>query len=102
MNNYVFCCTEDRKGNIWFGTKGGVSKYSKTDDAFLNITKEQGLADNQVRNITEDKTGSLWFGTYGGGLNKYDGESVLEYRKKKGSWKAVYAIAEDQQRKSVV
>ncbi|MGB7787084.1 MAG: two-component regulator propeller domain-containing protein [Salinimicrobium sp.] len=95
VNNYVFCSTEDRNGNIWFGTKDGVSRYSKTDDAFLNITKAQGLADNQVRNITEDKTGSLWFGTYGGGLNKYDGESVLEYRTAKGSWKAVYAIAED-------
>lgn len=96
-DNYVFCCTQDRQGNIWFGTRNGVSRYSKTDDTFLNITKEQGLADNQVRNITEDKTGSLWFGTYGGGLNKYDGESVVEYRAKKGSWKAVYAIAEDRE-----
>ncbi|MDX1602204.1 MAG: two-component regulator propeller domain-containing protein, partial [Salinimicrobium sediminis] len=53
---------------------------------------------NIVRNITRDKAGSLWFGTYGGGLNKFDGESVTEYRKKGGpSWKAVYAVIEDQE-----
>ena len=97
VNNYVFSCTQDQKGNIWFGTKAGISRYSKADHTFLNITKEQGLADNQVRNITKDKTGSLWFGTYGGGLNKYDGESVLEYHGKAGSWKAIYAIVEDHQ-----
>ena len=97
VDNYVYCSTEDGKGNIWFGTKGGVSGYSKKDNSFLNITKEQGLADNVVKNITRDKSGSLWFGTYGGGVNKYDGESAVEFRRKSGSWKAIYAIAEDQE-----
>lgn len=97
VDNFVFSCTEDKEGNIWFGTKAGISRYSKNDSTFLNITKEQGLADNQVRSITQDKSGSLWFGTYGGGLDKYEGESVTEFRKKSDSWKAVYAIARDRQ-----
>ncbi len=96
VNNYVYCSTQDGRGNIWFGTKGGVSGYSKKEQSFLNITKDQGLADNVVKNITRDKSGSLWFGTYGGGVNKYDGESTVEFRRKSGSWKAIYAIAEDQ------
>ncbi|GAB2766456.1 sensor histidine kinase [Actinomadura fibrosa] len=96
VDDFVYSSTEDRNGNIWIGTKGGVSKYSPVTDTFMNLTTENGLTDNTVRNITEDKAGSLWFGTYGGGLNKFDGESVVEYREKEGaSWKAVYAIAED-------
>lgn len=96
VNNFVYSVTEDRNGDIWFGTKGGASKYSRATNTFMNLTRENGLADNTVRNITLDKSGSLWFGTYGGGLNKFDGESVIEYRKKGGSsWKGVYAIFED-------
>ncbi|MHA6279659.1 two-component regulator propeller domain-containing protein [Salinimicrobium sp. CAU 1759] len=97
IDNYIFSCTEDSNGNIWFGTKGGASKFSKTTGTFMNLTKENGLADNTIRNITLDKSGSLWFGTYGGGLNKLGGETVVEYKIKNGpSWKAVYAVLEDQ------
>ena len=97
IDNFVYSSTEDNNGDIWFGTKGGVSKFSKKTGTFMNLTTENGLADNTIRNITLDKAGSLWFGTYGGGLNKFDGESVVEYRNTGGfSWKAVYAVLEDQ------
>lgn len=98
VGNFVLCSLEDRDGNLWFGTKGGVSKYDKSDGSFLNFTTEQGLADNQIQSITEDDSGSLWFSTYGGGVNKYDGRSVVEYSNEQGlPGKAIYAITEDDQ-----
>ena len=65
-NNDVRSITEDKTGNLWFGTDGGgVSRYD--GKSFSTFTTAQGLANNSVRSITEDKTGNLWFGTYGGG-----------------------------------
>ena len=64
--------TEDKTGNLWFGTDGGgVSRYD--GKSFTNFTTAQGLANNTVWSITEDKTGNLWFGTQGGGVSRYDG-----------------------------
>ncbi len=100
-NNVVYSITEDKTGNLWFGTNGGVSRYDgsranhpcnknncKHDlriqqdlkkhnkelaKVFTNFTTAQGMASNDVRSITEDKTGNLWFGTEGGGVSRYDG-----------------------------
>ncbi|WP_165139623.1 sensor histidine kinase [Halalkalibaculum roseum] len=94
--NFVISSLEDRDDNLWFGTKSGLSKYDKSNGSFLNFTTEQGLADNQIESITEDDSGSLWFSTYGGGINKYDGSSVVEYSNEQGlPGKAIYAITED-------
>ena len=61
-NNIVLSITEDKTGNLWFGTEGGgVSRYD--GKSFVNFTTAQGLANNNVLSITEDKTGNLWFGT---------------------------------------
>jgi serine phosphatase RsbU (regulator of sigma subunit)/streptogramin lyase len=57
--------TEDKSGNLWFGTYGGgVSKYD--GKSFETFSTSQGLANNFVLSITEDKSGNLWFGTEGG------------------------------------
>ncbi len=69
VNNSVKCIAEDKKGNIWFGTKGsGVSRYDGT--SFVNYTTAQGLANNTIYAIKEDRMGNLWFATAGGGISK--------------------------------
>ena len=102
-NNTILNITEDKTGNLWFGTQGGgISKYDgnrvdaiergdtiaqqtqqdlkkingKLVKSFTNFTTAQGLTNNNVRCIFEDKIGNLWFGTYGGGVSKYDGNRV--------------------------
>ncbi|MEZ5083255.1 MAG: two-component regulator propeller domain-containing protein [Bacteroidales bacterium] len=92
----VRCMMADVSGNMWFGTGTGVSEYNQKDNAFMNLTTEQGLPHNIVCSITEDETGSLWFGTLGGGLCRYDGKSIVAYTKKQGlPLTVVYAITED-------
>ena len=52
---------EDPKGNLWFGTNGGLSKYD--GKRFTNYTTEDGLASNDVWSLCIDKTGTIWVGT---------------------------------------
>ena len=94
-NNSVISITEDKSGNLWFGTfGGGVSRYD--GKSFTNYTTAQGLANNVVRIITEDKSGNLWFGTDGGGVSRYDGKSFTNYTTVQGlANNVVRSIAED-------
>ena len=123
-NNNVLSITEDKNGNLWFGTYGGgVSKYDgnrveaiqrgekvslsnqqdlKKDKngllvkSFTNFTTAQGLANNNVWSITVDKTGNLWFGTYGGGVSYYDGKSFTNFTTAQGlANNNVWSITED-------
>ena len=93
--NVVSSITEDKSGNLWFGTLGGGS--SKYDGkSFTNFTTAQGLASNTILSITEDKSGNLWFGTLGGGAYKYDGNSFTNFTTAQGlASNAVYSITED-------
>jgi ligand-binding sensor domain-containing protein/serine phosphatase RsbU (regulator of sigma subunit) len=101
-NNVVNAIVEDKSGNLWFGTCGGVSRYNGNciDDiingtnlyphteqdlkknkkdlikSFTNFTKKEGLSNNTVFSILEDKIGNLWFGTDGGGVCLYNGNCV--------------------------
>jgi ligand-binding sensor domain-containing protein len=73
---------EDRKGNLWFGTKdSGVYHYN--GKFFQHFTTEEGLASNGVGFIYEDKAGTIWFST-GGGLSRYDGKFFRNFTTKDG------------------
>lgn len=59
---------EDTKGNIWFGTTTGASRWD--GKSFQNFKPNEGLLDvdpndNDVNSILEDKTGKFWFATRG-------------------------------------
>lgn len=94
-NNVVFSITEDKSGNIWFGTYGGgISRFN--GDAFVTFNAKQGLASNVVFSIAEDKNHCLWFGSYGGGATKYDGKSFTKYTTSQGlANNTIWAITKD-------
>ena len=122
-SNVVRCVTEDRKGDLWFGTDGGgvccydgsrVEAIERGDSLALRnqsgLKKEngklqksftiygtaQGIGNNVVLNITEDQKGNLWFGTYGGGISWYDGKRFRTYTSKQGLGNdIVLCVAED-------
>ncbi len=82
---------EDRYGNIWFGTRGGVDKYDGR--YFIHYSTDNGLIDNTVFCLLEDKKGNLWFGTERG-LSKFDGKSFTNYSISE-SGETIYSILED-------
>ena len=53
--------------------------WAKDDNRYRNITMNDGLTANAVRNIVQDKYGFIWFGT-DNGLCRYDGMKVQPYR----------------------
>ena len=92
-NNTVWSILEDKSGNLWFGSNGGVSKY--LGKSFTHFTEKEGLSNNTVLSILEDKSGNLWFGT-NGGVSKYDGKSFTHFTEKEGlSNNTVLSILED-------
>ncbi|MDI9366328.1 MAG: two-component regulator propeller domain-containing protein [Flavobacterium sp.] len=69
---------EDKKGNLWFGTKdSGVYCYNGV--SILHYTTRQGLASNTVLHIYEDKAGNIWLGS-----SRYDGKSFKNFTTKDG------------------
>ena len=55
----VLCAFQDRDGYMWFGTKGGVSRFDGV--SFKNYTSENGLPDGEVRTIAEWGDRKLFF-----------------------------------------
>ena len=75
LHNEVRSIAEDRAGNLWFGTGGGVTRYcpSETGDGtFTSLTREDGLELREVDSILEDRAGYLWFGSVDGLVTRYD------------------------------
>ena len=80
---------EGSKRNIWFGSYNeGVCLLH--NGGLQYFTTENGLSDNQVRNIYEDKNGVIWF-ECGIGLSSYDGQKITDYKQRnynsKKQWK---------------
>lgn len=92
-SNTALQICEDRAGNIWFSTSGGVSRYD--GKSFRNFTTEDGLPNNGVHTIMEDKTGKLWIGTTGDACI-YDGKTFTTLTNKDGNgFRNVWGIMQD-------
>ena len=66
---------------------------------FEHLTMRDGLSQSTVMSILQDSQGYLWLATESG-LNRYDGYSIREYRRERGSGHGlasdyVWSIAED-------
>ncbi len=67
---------EDRAGNLWIGTTGGLDRYDRATDGFVHYHHDradpQSLSSDALLTFYEDQAGVLWFGTSGSGLNLHD------------------------------
>ncbi len=99
-SNKVRSISQDRQGNIIFGTAGeGLQVYS--GQKFVSFSRNDGLFDNQVWAINKDKKGRYWFGTNEGitVYNKNSAESTryVHYNVRNGlPSNNVRAIVQDQ------
>ena len=69
---------EDRKGNLWLGTRDSAAYYYD-GKSFQHYTIKDGLASNMALSIYEDKTGLIWIGA-----SQYDGKSFRNLTTKDG------------------
>ncbi|MEZ4986809.1 MAG: two-component regulator propeller domain-containing protein [Saprospiraceae bacterium] len=66
-NNITRAMVQDKSGDIWLATFGGLFKYD--GNSFTNILKEGSFF-----SILKDSNGNLWFGAIGSGVYLYNGE----------------------------
>jgi len=66
---------QDKSGNIWFATFGGIIKYD--GHSCTNITS--AVSSSRFFSVLEDSKGNFWFGSIGSGVYSYDGESFQNF-----------------------
>ena len=71
---------QDRKGNIWSASFGGVFRYD--GKSFDNVTSKVSSA--RFFSVLEDRKGNMWFGSIGSGVYYYDGKSFQNFTTKDG------------------
>jgi signal transduction histidine kinase/ligand-binding sensor domain-containing protein len=94
MIDDVLCVLIDIKGNLWFGSGNGISRYD--GKKFSHFTHSNGLAAGYVRRMIEDHNGNLWMAIEGGGVSKFDGKIFTNFNTKNGLIdENVYGLTED-------
>jgi len=104
-NNILTIC-EDKKGNIWVGTRmGGLSKYDREKDEFVNFKADpknpSALNNNNITSLFSDAKNNLWIGTDNGLNLLINGKTAFKhfiYNTKDTnslSSASVYSICED-------
>ena len=78
------------EGHIWAGTRGGAVRWNTTDGSYTKYTREDGLADNEVRAIALNQAGTAWFSTPAG-VSRYDGSQWVTYSSLEEAVEADYA-----------
>lgn len=63
-NDYVQEIKEDKDGNIWFGSFGGLTKYDRSAGTWQTWSKADGFPAASVDNIEFDGNGGVWCGFY--------------------------------------
>jgi ligand-binding sensor domain-containing protein len=76
IDNTVQAITGDKNGNIWFGTKAGISVFNGV--SWISYTMDDGLASNNILSLAIDKEGIVWIGT-DTGISRYENEEFINY-----------------------
>jgi signal transduction histidine kinase/ligand-binding sensor domain-containing protein len=62
-NNTVNCCTQDKNGFLWFGTKEGLNRFDGYRFKLFNTGEnERSLYPDDIYSVFCDKNGILWVG----------------------------------------
>ena len=69
----IFSLFEDREGNVWVSTNGGLDRFR--DLTVSTISLKQGLSTELAWSILAARDGSVWIGT-GDGLNMWNNGQI--------------------------
>lgn len=78
QSSEVYRTQQDSKGNIWFCTDGGVTRYDGY--YFKTFTVADGLSDNVIFDLFEDYKGRIWFLSYNSMLCYMENNRILPYK----------------------
>jgi ligand-binding sensor domain-containing protein len=63
IDNYVRAIIRDNNGNMWFGTRRGLSKLSPDKSSWQSFTEQDGLISNNIFDLEVDSDNNLWIAT---------------------------------------
>jgi ligand-binding sensor domain-containing protein len=72
---------EDREGNIWIATEGGLDRFRAS--SVVSYTAHQGLSNTRLNSVSASSDGGVWVGTYDG-LNRWSTGAMAVYRQRHG------------------
>ncbi|MDF7809891.1 two-component regulator propeller domain-containing protein [Hymenobacter sp. YC55] len=73
LGQYVRCLFQDRRGQIWLGTRGGgAARYNPATKRWTYFDDVPGLAGQRVYSIGEDARGRVWLATREAGATVFD------------------------------
>ena len=75
VHDEVFSVVSTADGTLWFGTRGGLSRYK--DGAFTNFTTKNGMPFDHVWGMFVDSKDNLWLTMIGGLTLFKDGQFTL-------------------------
>jgi ligand-binding sensor domain-containing protein len=67
-SDVVNALAEDKAGQIWAGTRSGISKLNSTRWTNFRLSSTGGVSRAEVTAITIDSTQTMWMGTFSGGV----------------------------------
>jgi signal transduction histidine kinase/ligand-binding sensor domain-containing protein/DNA-binding response OmpR family regulator len=84
-HDFINCLFVDSRGTLWVGTdRGGVSKYNKEKDHFINYLSNPNnttsILNNRITAITEDGKGGMWIASqFGLNLLRQSSNKFIRY-----------------------
>ncbi|MFQ5640612.1 MAG: two-component regulator propeller domain-containing protein [bacterium] len=83
-SSYCLSLYEDRAGDLWVGTRGGLTQIrfdGKGNETFTQYRHDpeddSSLSNDTIHCIYEDRSGVLWIGTGGEGLCRYNSNGAF-------------------------
>ena len=71
----IFSLFEDREGNVWVATTGGLDRFRELPVATLSV--KQGLSSDATQSVLAATDGSVWVGTHDGLTRWKNGQTTI-------------------------
>lgn len=100
--NYLMSIYEDKKGNLWVGSTGGLNHFDYATKKFTRYTHQEedtnSISNSDIKCVLEDSKGRLWVGTAGGLNQMLPNGHFLKYTTQNGfPNNVINSILEDNQ-----